>query len=329
LSSFEELYAKAGPEYFKGEAEMDRCRETLAIIQQVADVTAMNWKPAPGGSDQPLKDAIYMPDVVEQGQVVYFSLPAIGETSTVKEIANLVLYSLVGAVQDYRERGGKRPVYLIIDEFQQMASEGFKLILRQARKLNLALIVANQSESDLMTRQASRLADVVRANTQTKIFLSVEDPNTIRRLENAAGLIEYTDLNGNLQYRPRLTINDIKHYSGHTNLAICWITRDSGFSAYGGDWFGLGTDHHITAEEYEERDCAPWPAPTESTIVAERTTEGALKFAQGSAAAAQGLSTDEAGQGVLFRVVEDSTWRKRLMETFNRRFPERRNGDEV
>jgi hypothetical protein len=326
LSSFQELHEKASREYFKSEAEMDRCRETITVIEQVAEVTAMNWKPAPGASDQPLKDAIFMPDVVEQGQVVYFSLAAVGETSTVRESANLGLSTVVTTVKDYRARGGKLPVTVVIDEFQQMASENIKLVLRQARDLNIRVICACQSESDLMTKETGRLLDVVRTNTQTKIYLSVEDPNTIKLLEKGAGLIAYEGIDGKLDYRPRLTVNDIRHYSGHPDLAICWITRDSGFAAYGGDWFGLRTDYHITQDEYEERKLAPWPAPTESTIVAEKTPEGRRNFVQ--EAAFPSAVADEPGQGVLFRVVEDSRWGKRLLETFQRRFPERRNGNE-
>src|ERR1051326_429141 len=277
LNSFEELYAKAAPEFFKNEAERDRCRELISVIQQVAEVAAMNWKPRPGESDRPLKDAIFMPDVVEQGQVIYFSLPAIGETSTVREIANLALYSLLTAQKNYQERGGKNQTYLIIDEFQQMASDGFKLVLRQARKFGLSLILANQSEADLMTPQTSRLLDVVRTNTQVKIYLSANETNTVKMLEKASGVIAYAGADGIPQYRPRRSVNDINFYSGHSDYAICWITRDSGFTAYGGDWFGLRTDFHISAQEFEERDSAPWPAATESTIVAERPAGGALR----------------------------------------------------
>jgi hypothetical protein len=271
LSSFEELYAKATPEFFKNEAEMDRCRELISVIEQVAQVVAMNWKPGPGESDRPLKDAIFMPDVIEQGQVVYFSLPAIGETSTVKEIANLVLYSLIAALKTHHEQGGRKQTYLIIDEFQQMASEGFKLILRQGREFGVSLILSNQSDADLMTQQTSRLLDVIRTNTQVKIFMSVTEMNTIKMLEKASGLIPYAGIDGMLDYRPRLTINDIQSYSAHPDYAICWITRDSGFTAYGGDWFGLRTDFHITEEEFKDRDAAPWPEATESTIVAKGT----------------------------------------------------------
>jgi hypothetical protein len=48
LSSFEELYAKAAPEFFKNQADMDRCREVISVLRQVSEVTAMNWKPRSG-----------------------------------------------------------------------------------------------------------------------------------------------------------------------------------------------------------------------------------------------------------------------------------------
>jgi hypothetical protein len=264
-----------------------------------------------------------MPDVVEHGQVIYFSLPAIGETSTVKEVGNLGIYSVVTAVKEYRERGGKRPVYLIIDEFQQVASEGFKLLLRQARSLQLSITLANQSESDLMTKQANRLLDVVKANTQVKIYMSAEETNTIKTLEKASGVIPFVAADGRLSYTPRLTVNDIRHYSGHPDYAICWITRDSGFSAYGGDWFGLRTDFHISREEYEARENAPWPCPTASTIVAERVANGPRALTQGSTKLAI-AGSEELEQGILFTVRSESPWAARLIEIFDRRHPEGR-----
>lgn len=127
IASFEELRDKATTsEFFKNEAEMDRCREAISVIQQIAEVTVLNWKTKPGEADKPEREAIFMPDVVSENQVVYFWLPAIGETSTVREIANLVLYSLMTAKKAHKDAGGKQPCYLVIDEFQQMASEGFQ-----------------------------------------------------------------------------------------------------------------------------------------------------------------------------------------------------------
>lgn len=328
ISSFQDLMSKATPEFFKNEAAMDRCREAISVIQQVAEVAALNWKPGPNESDQPLKDAIFMPDVVREKQVIYFWLPALGETSTVKEMANLGLYDLMTAVKETHEAGFRSQTYLVIDEFQQMAAEGFKLILRQARSSGLSLILANQSEADLMTKQSNRLLDVVRANTQTKLYLSINDPNTVKLLEKASGVIAYADEGGKLDYRPRLTVNDIRHYSSHSDLAICWITRDAGFAAYGGDWFGLQTTHHITEEEFERRDSSAWPSPCASTIVAERTLEGTVTLSQGKPRSEVSSSAAEE-EGMAFVVPHDSKWAKRLMDVFENRLGDRRNDDEA
>jgi hypothetical protein len=119
-----------------------------------------------------------------------------------------------------------------------------------------------------------------------------------------------------------MTVNDIQHYSSHNDLAICWITRDSGFAAYGGDWFGMRTDVHISREEFEERDSAPWPEPTASTIVAERTIGGVVSRTQGSDQV--GGKTEQDTEPAQLVVPHDSEWAKRLLEIFNRRLVEGR-----
>ncbi len=314
IASFKELYSKASPEFFRNEAEMDRCREAISVVQQVAEVIALNWKPTAGGSDQPQRDSIFMPDVVQRRQIVYFYLPAIGETSTVKEIASLALYALLAAVKANTELGSNQQTFLFIDEVQQMASEGFKLVFTQARSFGLSLIVSNQSEADLMTRQANRLLDTIRTNTQTKLYLSVDDPNTIKLLEKRSGV------SGD---GTRLNVNDINFYSSHPDYCICWITRDSGYTTYGGDWFGLKTGFHVSREEFEKRDNASWPASTEATIVAERTAQGVLSFVQGDEPVVSKPRFGSDLEAMPLKVSPDSKWAKRLNAIFARRFPGR------
>jgi hypothetical protein len=305
MTSFAELYEKTSSEYFRNEAQRDRCREAISVLQQIAQVRTLNWKPAPGGSARPLTDAIFMPDVIKEGQVVYFWLPAVGETSTVKETANLALYSLLTALKDAKDAQQPRQAYLFIDEAQQMASQGFKLILRQARSYGLSLILSTQSEADLMSKEANRLLDTVRTNTLVKLFLSANDPNTIKFLENVSGEHVSPDL--------------LRWCSAHPDYALCWINRDSGLATYGGQCFPIQTYHHITKEEFERRDDAPWPAATESTIVAERTAEGTV-YAQGSGEAAA-LPESENEVSIMPSVPSDSMWAKRLTEIFHKRNP--------
>ena len=198
-----------------------------------------------------------------------------------KEFANLTLMALMTAVKENRERGGRRQTYLVIDEFQQMASESFKLVLRQARSFGLSLILANQSEADLMTKQTNRLLDTVRANTQLKIYLSVSDPNTIKWLEKASGLIAYEREDGMIDY-------DQAHRQRHSALQFRFRTRDllghQRLGIYRLRWrlvrFKNELSHHgAGVSEAQFGDLA---AATEATILAERTKDGPKTFIQGT-----------------------------------------------
>jgi len=192
-------------------------------------------------------------------------------------------------------------------------------MLRQARGFGLSLILANQSEADLMSKQANRLLDTVRSNTQTKIYLSVTDPNTVKLLEKASGVISYENEGGAIDYRPRLTVNDIIRYSGDPDLAVCWITRDSGFTAYGGNWFGLRTSYHIDEREFKKRNSAEWPAPTEATIVALRNPEGSTTFNQGTGEVPEPAFGGDVEEPRTIVIPQDSKWAARLNEIFARR----------
>jgi hypothetical protein len=52
---------------------------------------------------------------------IYFWLPAVGENSSVKDVADLALYSLLTAVRAARQEENLSHTFLIVDDFQQMA----------------------------------------------------------------------------------------------------------------------------------------------------------------------------------------------------------------
>lgn len=172
-----------------------------------------------------------------------------------------------------------------------------------------------------MSKQTNRLLDTVRANTQVKIYLSISDPQTVRALQDASGLISYSDENGKLTYLPRLNVNHVNFYSGHSDYCICWITRDSGFTAYGGDWFGMRTSYHIEQAEFEAREMAAWPTVSESTIIAERSADGMTARSEGSPQPSQAslFGADEE-YAALPVIKADSVWAVRLLQTYERRF---------
>lgn len=128
-----------------------------------------------------------MPELIEHRQVAYFWLPAALESISVREIGKLALFCLLTAAIDrQRTTGQRRQVYLVIDEFQRLAGENFKVILEQARSFGLSTILANQTQSDLKTHDID-LTPTVRTNTRTKLYFAVTDPDEVRTLSNASG----------------------------------------------------------------------------------------------------------------------------------------------
>jgi len=217
--------------------------------------------------------AIHMPTVIERRQVVYFWLPAAVESISTKEIGKLALYCLLSASIDRsRDKPAEdvRQVYIVIDEFQRLAAENFKVILEQARSFGLAAILANQSVADLDT-PAFDLRPTVRTNTRMKRYFSVTDPKEIRDLSDGSGqeimLLKSFGTNsaGNAttntqqNLKSRLTVNDILAVSDHPLDSILHVSRGSGYTQFAGLPIIVRSTWPISRETYEERKRAPWP----------------------------------------------------------------------
>ncbi|HRK35090.1 MAG TPA: hypothetical protein PLJ47_10895, partial [Candidatus Hydrogenedentes bacterium] len=159
LESFEQLY-----EYtrlkgaFQNAEERERVFELISVIESLATFEQLNLTPARAKNNaQAAEHAIVMPEVIREKQVVYFWLPAAVEAATVREIAKLALYSLMNAAYFFDRTNGdgisevdsvdapaqRAQTYLVIDEFQRIASGNFKIILEQARSMGIGAILAN------------------------------------------------------------------------------------------------------------------------------------------------------------------------------------------
>lgn len=130
---------------------------------------------------------IHMPRVLERRQVVYFWLPTIQESISVREVGQLALYALLSAAIDRQRVGHEvRQSYLVVDEFQSIASAGFKPILEQARQFGVGAILANQTPGDLQTPDCD-LRPAVRTNTRLKLYFAISDPKDIEELIAVSG----------------------------------------------------------------------------------------------------------------------------------------------
>lgn len=182
-NSFEELKKLVGDV-----ARHDRdlrvdCYELIATLEALTEYEQISKHV----SHADKADAIHMPSVLEHSQVVYFWLPAALESISVREIGKLALYCfLSAAIERQTKRQPVKQSYLVIDEFQRIAGENFKIILEQARSFGIGAILANQSQADLQTADAD-LRAAVRANTRFKQFFSVTDTAEIDALVKLSG----------------------------------------------------------------------------------------------------------------------------------------------
>jgi hypothetical protein len=177
-----------------------------------------------------------------------------------------------------RQRAGEphQQAYLVIDEFQRLAGDNFRIILEQARSFGVAAILANQTQADLQTPDGD-LRPTVRTNTRLKLYFSVSDPAEVRQLMESSGeeLALMRSWSGSVTpigppagvvlqgwneiVKPRLTRNDIISASDHPLHAIAHISRGSGYTQYGGLPLPVRSTWPIDVATYKRRSAAPWP----------------------------------------------------------------------
>lgn len=262
--------------------------ELLSTIHVLGEYPKLSTK----GKDQKDESVIQMRRVIERPQVVYFWLPAALESVSVREIAKLALFSLLSAAIDRQKKHAEqtpRPdhdpptAYLVIDEFQRIAGENFKIILEQARSFGVSAILANQSQADLKTR-AYDLGPTVRTNTRTKFYFSVTDPEEVRTLANTSGE-EVRRLRSGAKsaevaptwkaretvtdswveaVNTRLSPNDIYAVNDSPNQMIFHVSRGSGYTQFGGFAIPARVTWPMEYSTYAERKRTPLPRSARS-----------------------------------------------------------------
>lgn len=256
LNTFTDLYNRLKELYDERRADFRDAFELLSVTQSLTYYPQLETTKQ---EDKYLNDTIQMDRVLEDREVVYFWLPSALESSTVRTVAQLALFGLRNAAQD---RQGKdfRQAYLFIDECQKLASENFQEILQQARSAGIAVILANQSVSDLKTPDCD-LRATVQTNTRAKLFFSVSEPDDIRNLATFSGeeFHESTEQDSEV-LRPRLSPQEILAVSDHPQQLFLHVTGGSGYTQFGGVPIPVQTDWPIWKSVTEEREKMPWPS---------------------------------------------------------------------
>ena len=258
--------------------------ELVSTIQALAEYPML----ATSGNLEHPEHAIYMPDLLEHRQVAYFWLPAALESISVREIGKLALFALLTAAIDRQRAGGEhRQVYLVIDEFQRIAGENFKVILEQARSFGISAILANQTQSDLRTHDID-LRPTVRANTRAKMYFGLSDNEEIKTLSEMSGeevailmgadtSIRTTDKAMERPWgewlKPRMTRNEILKMTDHPLQYVLHVSRGEGYSQFAGLPVLCQTQYPMEKGDYEKLQKRPWPEGQIHTTVAKKSPE--------------------------------------------------------
>lgn len=261
--------------------EWDAAGELFGVIDALAGIDAINCISGDGTPQSVIDSGIDMVDVVRRPQVVYFYLPAAIQSASARELGKLAFHSLLtAAIYEERLSHKVRPVYLFVDEFQQIVSENLEIMLRQARSKGIATILANQTISDLHTATAN-LIPTVSANTRYKQVFSASDTEQQDMLIKASGeTIDYVQgfsrtqmgmtarftYSWNQLITPRINRNELISISDEPTDCLCHVTRSAGYAQFGGFPVPVTTQFHITEGEYKHRASLHWPRGSAATM---------------------------------------------------------------
>jgi len=161
-----ETFGKDGP--FEKLGERQQLDHVMPILRTFS---SLSTKDSFGNVFGQSESKIDFAKWVRERKIVMMKLPAItgGDSAVAKFIGAMVTPMLIGSLPSWGH-DKSLSAYLIIDEFQNYATESFKDLLAQTRKYGLYAIAANQVPQDLPQ-------DVLRgiqSNTQTKFCFRLD-----------------------------------------------------------------------------------------------------------------------------------------------------------
>ena len=308
------LYATIGhPE------DWAQARHLGALVSRLAASEVINVVPGMY-PDQPEvhTQAIDALNVFEEPQVVYLWLRSAVESTNAPTIARLFLWAMFTAASHRRQ--DDRRVYFFLDEFQQIISDGIKLVFEQFRDMGGTIVAAHQTAGQLR-RQGTDLAETVDSCTAVKLVYRASDLGSLERLERLSGrhrettaiwIQPYERGTGDLidRYepihavegrvrvqeveRPRLDHRRLLEIGSERLASLIRFTFGSGYTQFAGATVPIVSQFPFTFEEYKRRRRMPWPtAPGAFTVPAvplpsPATDEGRRSYTTGHFAAGFG-----------------------------------------
>lgn len=266
------------------------------VVEQLAEYEQLNLAPnrLTGECPPALENAISMPQVLRNKEVVYFYLGGLVDSSAVGELGRLAIYSLLTASQQHFDLHGATRAYCVIDEAQSVVAQNIANVLAKARSYGLSLTLAHQSMGQLFPPGGPDLRELVTQCTAVKQIFACRDPWMVKHVSAMSGQVKYANLSyettpeaiekgnvgipeilpdkdGNRTVKvvesigDRLTPQDIQEIGFDPNRCILAFEQAYGLTQYLG-YFSARVEWTMAKAEAERRAALPWPVSSADTI---------------------------------------------------------------
>lgn len=109
---------------------------------------------------------------IEDAEVCYFFCPSLDDPIVSPLVGGIALATIIHIASERAKAGRPRtPIYVFVDEFAEIVGRSLGALLAQGRKYGLRFILANQSTSQLETKDVS-LAHALFENTNIKQYFT-------------------------------------------------------------------------------------------------------------------------------------------------------------
>jgi len=148
-----------------------------------------------GGLLEEEEGGIDLFDVYKTNKIAYFALDTQSYQHTAGRLGKMItqdLNTLSGLVESKFSDNEKQPLAIFIDEFQAFGTRGFINALARGRSSKFWITIAHQSLADLKAIDDAFLHQVFE-NTNTKVFLKVNDPETSQMFSDSVGSVKVVE----------------------------------------------------------------------------------------------------------------------------------------
>ncbi len=295
INSFRKLH-EALKKAVQDNKELGNAQHICMAVEMLTSFEQLNLNSSLNPDHPAVKDAIHMPDVLANKEIVYFSLMGLMDLASVAEIARLALFSTLLAAQYHFEKTGKRPkVYVLIDEAQVVVGQNLSIVMEQARSLGVSIILSHQNLHQLAPPGGVDLRNIIWECTTNKLIFSARDTDTQKKIIQSSGQTVYGAASWKqtqqswssgdigLQFAQpesdgevavdvgtsigsRIELEDINRMNRDMNLAMLRVERSEDYAQLNG-YATCRIEWPMNKDTYDARaERQPWPETVHGTI---------------------------------------------------------------